>query len=82
LGKPSLVSFRSSPAQLQKGKEMGLDEAAQAEPVRRSEVDTHPIVEPDKVDASGCNIAKAFRSGRFDLSLASILLNLTSKTVG
>ena len=26
-------------AQLQKGKEMGLDEAAQAEPVRRSEKD-------------------------------------------
>jgi hypothetical protein len=26
--------------QLQKGKEMGLDEAAQAEPVRRSEKDT------------------------------------------
>ena len=30
-------------AQLQKGKEMGLDEAAQAEPVRRSEMDTHDM---------------------------------------
>ncbi len=30
-------------AQLQKGKEMGLDEAAQAEPVSRSEKDTHDI---------------------------------------
>ena len=30
-------------AQLQKGKEIGLDEAAQAEPVRRSEKDTHDI---------------------------------------
>ena len=31
-------------AQLQRGKEMGLDEAAQAERVCRSENDTHPIV--------------------------------------
>ena len=30
-------------AQLQKGKEMGLDEAAQAEPVWQSEKDTHDI---------------------------------------
>jgi hypothetical protein len=30
-------------AQLQKGKEMGLDEAAQAEPVHRSEKDTQDI---------------------------------------
>ena len=30
-------------AQLQKGREMGLEEAAQEEPVRRSEKDTHDI---------------------------------------
>ena len=46
---------------------MGLDESAQTEPVLRSENDTHSIVEPDTVDASGvsgCNSVKAFRSGR------------------
>ena len=30
---------------------MGLEEAAHAEPVRRAENDTHPIVESDKDDA-------------------------------
>jgi len=35
----------------QKGREMGLEEVAQAEPVRRSENDTHPIVESDTVGA-------------------------------
>jgi hypothetical protein len=39
-------------AQLPKGKDMGLDEAGQAEPVRRSENDTHPIVESNTVDAT------------------------------
>ena len=39
-------------AQLQKGKEMGLDEAAQTEPVRRSENDTRVMVESDTVDAT------------------------------
>ena len=31
---------------------MGLEEAAHAEPVRRAENDTHPIVESDKDDAT------------------------------
>ena len=31
---------------------MGLDEAGQDEPVRRSENDTHPIVEANTVDAT------------------------------
>jgi hypothetical protein len=39
-------------AQLQKGKEMALGEAAQHEPVRRSNNDTHLIVESDTVDAT------------------------------
>ena len=39
-------------ALLQKEKELRLDEAAQAEPARRSESDTHPIVESDTVDAT------------------------------
>jgi hypothetical protein len=39
-------------AQLQKGKEMRFDEAAQSEPVRRSKNDIHPIVESDTVDAT------------------------------
>jgi hypothetical protein len=30
-------------AQLQKGKEIGFEEASQAEPVRKSEKDTHDI---------------------------------------
>ena len=38
-------------AQLQKGKEMGFDEAAQAEPVRRSEMDAHDIEETETVQA-------------------------------
>ena len=60
-------------SQLQKGNQMGLGEAAQAEPVRRSENNTHPIAESDTVDANGCNsaktkcgpelCAKTFRSG-------------------
>ena len=37
---------------LQKGKELGLEEAAQAEPVRRSENDTHDIEELETVDAT------------------------------
>ena len=37
---------------LEKGKQLGLEEAAHAEPVRRSENDTHPIVESDTVDAT------------------------------
>ena len=39
-------------AQLQKGKEMGLDEAAQAEPVSRSEKDTHDIERTATVHAT------------------------------
>ncbi len=39
---------------LEKGKQLGLQEAAHAEHVRRSENDTHPNVESDTVDASGC----------------------------
>ena len=39
-------------ALLQTRKELALDEAAQAEPVRRSEHDTHPIVESDTDDAT------------------------------
>jgi len=39
-------------AQLQKGKEMGLDEAAQAEPVRRSDKDTHDIEGTETVHAT------------------------------
>ena len=35
-----------------KGKEMGLDEAAQAEPVRRSEKDTHDIEGTEMVHAT------------------------------
>ena len=42
-------------AQLQKGKEMGLDEAAQAEPVRRSEKDTQDI---EGTETMACNSAK------------------------
>ena len=38
-------------AQVQKGKEMGLDEAAQTEPVRRSENDTHDIEGTETVHA-------------------------------
>jgi hypothetical protein len=38
-------------AELQKGKEIGLDEAAQAEPVRRSEKDTHDIQGTETVHA-------------------------------
>ena len=38
-------------AQLQKGKEMGLDEAAQTQPVRRSENDTHDIGGTETVHA-------------------------------
>ena len=41
-------------AQLQRGKEMVLDEPAQAERVRRSENDTHPIVHC-RVGYGGCN---------------------------
>jgi hypothetical protein len=37
---------------LEKGKQLGLHEEAHAEPVRRSENDTHPIVECDTVDAT------------------------------
>jgi hypothetical protein len=37
---------------LEKGKQLGLEEAAHAEPVRRAENDTHPIVESDKDDAT------------------------------
>ncbi len=39
-------------AQLQKGKEMGLDEAAQAEPVSRSNKDTHDIEGTETVHAT------------------------------
>jgi hypothetical protein len=38
--------------QLQKGKELGFEEAAQAEPVRRSENDKHDIEELETVDAT------------------------------
>jgi hypothetical protein len=37
---------------LEKGKQLGLHGEAHAEPVRRSENDTHPIVESDTVDAT------------------------------
>jgi len=37
---------------LEKGKQLGLHEEAHAEPVRRSENDTHHIVECDTVDAT------------------------------
>ena len=41
---------------------LGLDEAAHAEPVRRSEIDTHPIVESNTVDAT-VNATVPRRSG-------------------
>jgi hypothetical protein len=43
---------------------MGLDEAAQAEPMRRSEKKRHTshCKESDTVDANGCNSAKTTRS--------------------
>ena len=37
---------------LAKGKYLGLDEVAHAEPVHRSGNDAHPIVESDTVDAT------------------------------
>jgi len=39
-------------AQLQKEKEMGLDEAAQTEPMRRSEMDTHDMEGTETVHAT------------------------------
>ena len=59
---------------LEEGKQLGLEEASHAEPVRRSENDTHPTVESDTDDATvdatvpkrsvNPNCDKAFRSGR------------------
>ena len=37
---------------LEEGKQLGLEEASHAEPVRRSENDTHPTVESDTDDAT------------------------------
>jgi len=45
--------------ELQKGKEIGLDEAAQAEPVRRSEKDTHDIQGTETVHAIVQNVSKS-----------------------
>ena len=42
-------------AQLQKGKEIGLEEAAQAEPVQRSERDTHDI---EGTESKGARVPK------------------------
>ena len=39
-------------AVLEKGKQLGLEEAAHDEPVRWSEHDTHPIVTSDTVDVT------------------------------
>ena len=59
---------------LEEGEQLGLEETAHVEPVRRSENDNHPIVESDTDDAIvdatvpkrsvNPNCDKAFRSGR------------------
>ena len=73
-----------SDAQLQKGKEMGLDEAAQAEPVSRSEKDTHDIEGRETVHATvpkhKCRpkvYSKAFHSRRW--WWAEVMFTLNSR---